>query len=643
MRKKKGEEKKLPTQLPMRRMKRKISAVSKESSQPLFELDPLQFFWDVSLKKVHRPLPAVTTLLAVAPQHRSQQPIGDGKGTSVQLPRSSYNDIHVPLLQTSTESNGIPGLKTNSTAKDTIFNETTEVGTGREDGSSMMGSFMKQTSIVLTRGHHKRIKELSLLMDNRVSLNINQKKELKKLKELIDVERRHYSDAMNDFYHRNYERFLTGFKVQGPSSQFVSIYSEYVKKYQEIFMNTRQPTPVMTYSKCMQFLSIPTNIGSQKVPRIDMGTLQPRNLYSSDVCARAQSDWIQSLLQISTLTRRGTPQILSHPICDDEKAKALAAEYGVDIITTDKALKALLLYPSDGSSQESQFVIPLSSICVSTKPPLSIMAMDDPVPQPLTARQCLSEGIQQTIYDTLQSSAASDTEDSSELQLVYTLLSLPKVVGMQDCKVLVRSSNQLLDDKGAPLKLFAQLEYFTECGLEQYDTCDRCIWLMEKILQRRCCVFTIRVDPESSHIMKVEEKDIADTLTDGIGRSLIDEASVDFDIDHRFNVMMHILRGVKTIYSGPDSRRFMMCLPGRTMDAPPESTVSIHPASNQKSEPTSVVIDLHAEFYEGDKVFMSKAALLKCFKLWEWKDGQIPFCFPIQEHEEKDPNERPSY
>ena len=88
--------------------------------------------------------------------------------------------------------------------------------------------------------------------------------------------------------------------------------------------------------------------------------------------------------------------------------------------------------------------------------------------------------------------------------------------------------------------------------MEEYYSCDQCLWLLQKILQPKCRVCVVRIDPNTSTILKIEEKDTADTLVDstavqGCFGPTTEESNNNKDMNYQFEVMMNIIRGIKTI------------------------------------------------------------------------------------------------
>jgi hypothetical protein len=294
----------------------------------------------------------------------------------------------------------------------------------------------------------------------------------------------------------------------------------------------------------------------------------------------------------------------------------------------------------------------------------SVVVIEDPVLHPVTPRERLEVGFERAlVWNLLESrgdiskeeNGGSGEQDDGSIQYVYTLLSLPSSTATSpshdSCTLLVRSENEIFDADHNPIHMLPQLEYFPERGMEECSTLDRARWLLLKMIQPKCRVCVVRIDPEKAKILRMEEKSMAHALTEsmdggdrrwdlGLKESLVVmRGRDDGDLTAHLRAMMVVLKGMKTVERG---QKHLLCLPGRGDVALAETTVSFHKAVMKKEDvdniedahastnrSSSLVVDLHKELQAAECVFLAQTSLLNCFRLWEWNhDDREPFCFP---------------
>ena len=461
-----------------------------------------------------------------------------------------------------------------------------------------------------------------------------------------------------------------------------------------------------------------------------METFSPRIIAHRDVRAATATmmdvtplpttvgpNWLESSLEQRTLLpphkrRRPQPQhgdnenndfttADSSPLlCEDTIARNLALKFKADSVITSKALMSLLLLPGHATARWTM-AFSLENLeenisdrvggntgdktnedgetCGTDKRRRSWEAtfIEDPIPHPITARECLSIGINEALYHHVMTATHDDPkEQHSHTQTgrsanVYTLLTLPQ----SHSKVLVRSTNILLqanqttndneDDaqhsQQTPIQLHAHLEYFAERGMEEYTSYDRAVWLMQKILQPKAIVVACRVDPKRAEIVRMEEKSLAhalltpssedDDIIDkklGVNSSIVVHGSCG-DTPHvvqHFQAMVDVMQGIQTVKQGRHGGRFVICLPGvggGMVTSYPSTTATVHQALKEegtadnaatttiaRKDTKTVDIDIDRELCEADAVFLGKSALYECFRSWEWNDSRIAYTFPLQ-------------
>ena len=185
----------------------------KDSDSDIYVLNNEQFVHDVYFKKTVRPLPAISTMLAIAPQQR-----GDGSSNAKSEEASGVSNIPILKKFMDSLSKAIPNASQEASEGDKKAK-----GTGNDDDKS--DSILDQISTVLTQGHHaafrRALAELDkdgLFPDDKTrkrkafTNRRPQRKEFYKLCDLFQEERRLYAIALEKFKIDNANRFLSGFR-----------------------------------------------------------------------------------------------------------------------------------------------------------------------------------------------------------------------------------------------------------------------------------------------------------------------------------------------------------------------------------------------------------------------------------------------
>mmetsp|Transcript_33431 Transcript_33431/g.67483 ORF Transcript_33431/g.67483 Transcript_33431/m.67483 type:complete len:724 (+) Transcript_33431:542-2713(+) len=498
-------------------------------------------------------------------------------------------------------------------------------------------------------------------------------KEFRTLEKAVTAERIKYQKAMEEFRERNAERFLLGFR--GAETESASLFTEAGEWKISQYRNMRKACQVgrssrpVRYGKCVQEISLPSLSRAPHASRsrrgggtFDLGSYSAQIVHSTvaDAVPRIQSSWLnQDRGDVaanrgrSTLrpAKRGIPPPTC-PISEDAIAAKLAVEHKVDVVMTAEGFFELLT----SSDESARWIIPTSNPSSSN----NYIVMEEPIPKRATTREWLSRGYKESVFESvscsgsLQKDRKEQTDDNGVVQEVYTLLTLPRS-GLHDnvsgCKVLVRTTNSLLDGEGRALNIGVRLEYFHEREVtEEFTHHERSVWLAQKLLQPDSRVLAVRVDPNSSHVISVSEMSVAHALAGSggggahrIGR-LGGEGSMfrlpEFDAGLSFGAVADVLHAVTKLERSGECQH-LLCLPGRDLLSPStnaRTTVSVHggegEASSQPVEKhsVSICINVDDELDEANAVYTSKVALMSCYLPWEWNndDGkQVPYTFPL--------------
>ena len=462
-----------------------------------------------------------------------------------------------------------------------------------------------------------------------------------------------------------------------------SIHQEY-----EVFIpkhDIRQSSQHSIYSNRLSLDLFPSQIVSSRF--ID----QSKKVHAIDLhhVSTMENSYIQP--QKMTNTNKHTIHPTNHKyssplLIHDKHALKLALQYRVSTIMTSQTLTTIIQTPG---LQSTRWKIPVSVYTYQTiqaminvpKTSISttISILEDPVPQSCTTRENLTQGFEDpfmlALLDQNYTSSTPITSYSNndpkllncdwknQIQYVYTIIHIPSTSVLttfqkQNKKILVRSinfiyakqmttltnstssqnissTNLISKHSMNPIRPLIQLEYFPERGMEEYTNNSRATWIIEKLLQPNAHIIVGRINPSTGKIHQIEEKSISSAISNPY-----------FKLDHHFIPLINFIKALKNIRVG----NHLLCLPAYTHDnqglaqsipLDHSTTVSVHTSCQTKSSNhysnhhnKDVVIDMEKECLESESVFMSKNALISCFRMWNWAEkdhpGQIPYTFPIK-------------
>ena len=324
-------------------------------------------------------------------------------------------------------------------------------------------------------------------------------------------------------------------------------------------------------------------------------------------------------------------------LVEDEIAKKLAITHNAEVVITAEAMEVLLQRPARDHTNwkmptYSELVTNHTSGFVgrtshSTNHERRITFIDDPIPSQSTAREWLTKGIQEAIYQFIVSKLS--LSDKINFQNVYTLLTIPSNASLaqKPTTVLVRSRNFLAEEKQSqvPVQLFTQLQYFPERGLEELSSHEKSIILLKKMLQPSCKIYAAQINPKSVTILDFQE--LYTELFLGVGNTLDVNILLNGkigDIYKNFQTMMNAISGAQMTRIGWN----ILSLPGVNVISSALTTISVHPSIQGNCDDET--IDIDKEFANAESVLLSPDVLVKCFKMWTWNSPRSIFTYPSQ-------------
>jgi len=433
------------------------------------------------------------------------------------------------------------------------------------------------------------------------------------LKQWIDV-------IFNSYVDKPHHHILA-VAVPGPSSEFVGIKSQYVKRYKRRWEESKLK-PAKLYGKCIQTVSISQRNTGGTCSRISADDFSPKIVLTRQTgdlprLSMAKINNILNQQQIQpqrTIIRSGTDELLGEDVC----ARRLALEHEVDVVLSDRVCETLL------KSQE--WILPISYQRLGRE--RDVVFIDDPLPSSSLPRDCLSIGMTESLYGQVLRSDSLNSVSSK--QYVYTVLNVMR----QGCNVnmLVRSENYLLDERGSALSIETSMEYFHDRGMEVIPIGYQAHWFMQKILQPEVRPLLCRIDPCSATVLRVEEKTVADAITvgndadneKGVGSLYSFERIEETTLDSLIQSMMDTLFAT-TKFERDFKRRSVMCHPGRHESVSCGTAVSIHKEINNVASEKALV-DVEKELEDANQVFLSTPD----YRLWSWDDDRIAYTFPVE-------------
>lgn len=599
-----------------------------------FELNAHEFLLGLNTRPIRRPLPAIHTMLAAAPQRGKTSTDDENVDIENRASRRNYSQIPILLSFRQELQNQVGVEIAHESSRDTGTFDSSKQGASDEYAS------IDQCSKVLTRAHHVRFRKLLLIFGMNASNNDAptkaKKKEFQTLCELVGEERRLYGEALREFCTANAERFHLGFKIPCHASQFVDIRSQYIHSYKRAWLNS-SASEARFYGPCIQTISLlnhHTNYsGSGKIhgginAQITlMDTLSPKHVFQRTVgrpLPVVNAEKLKEVLKEGTCLRASKRIVKS---CNDSlflyqdlDAQRLAEEYNVQVILTERVMMSLI--------KETKWILPLSQKKVvqsNTNRSKVLVFIEDPMPTSCSSRECLSFGFIDALYGSLY-----DTDvPTGSRQYNYTLMNF---WGSSSFRVLVRSETFVLDEDGGPLSMDVSLEYFPDRGMELIPVRDRTQWLVHKMLHSKAKQLLFRIDPETTKILSMEEKGVADVLTSedptkdekGLD-SLGDFENIENDKspDELIQGMMDLCHATTKLNHDFASRN-IICYPARYQCSTP--VVSHQVASVHKETKDTSDVDIMKEMDDSFQVHLAPT-----FHPWSWTHDRIPYTFPWKE------------
>eukprot|EP00557_Chaetoceros_sp_GSL56_P005575 CAMPEP_0176495978 /NCGR_PEP_ID=MMETSP0200_2-20121128/10952_1 /TAXON_ID=947934 /ORGANISM="Chaetoceros sp., Strain GSL56" /LENGTH=637 /DNA_ID=CAMNT_0017893907 /DNA_START=159 /DNA_END=2072 /DNA_ORIENTATION=- len=600
-----------------------------------FELDAHQFLVDLNTRPIQRPLPAIHTLLAAAPQRGKS--CTDRHGHIENRTQSDHSKI--PLLVSFTDELQIQfGVEA---SQDSNQMETLESNSSKHGASPEHASSFDQYSRVLTRGHHGRFRKLLSCFGMNANSNESQtkskRKEFQTLCELFRDERRLYSTVLRQYCIDNAERFHLGFKIPCNATQFVDIRSKYIHSYKKARLNSKA-SEARFYGPCIQTISINRRSNyrysgirktgdeiSAQITLID--TLSPKLVFQRTVgkpLPVLNVEKLRELFREGTCIRAAKRLVQCCPesflLCEDLDAKRLAEEWNVQVVLTDWAMMSLM--------KESKWILPLSQkqIVQSNNRSKAVVFIEDPLPLSCCSRECLSFGLIDSLYGSLRLDL--EPSNSGSRQYNYTLLNF---VGASSFRVLVRSESFILNEDGGPLSIDVSLEYFPDRGMEVIPVRDRTQWLVQKILNPKAKQLLFRIDPETANILSMEEKGVADVLTSedaikdekGVD-SLGDFESMEDDTspDELIQCMMDLCCATTKLNHNFSSRN-IVCFPARYQGSTSVASHQVASVHKETNDEDASFVDIMKEIDDAHQVHLAPT-----YRNWSWDHDRMPFTFP---------------
>ena len=502
----------------------------------------------------------------------------------------------------------------------------------------------------LATGQHQRYKTLLSLGSGQL-WKPPQKKEFRKLNELVKAEQKAYCQALGEFWLEHKEKVLIGFtspqslsSTEVPAAaKFVELaaYPTYIQvPWQKEFQGK-------SYGKCCQVISLETvagisagNKGRWTVDAIesqDLGTGPGKSQQQQEKHILAALPAIGSSVPIPT--RKQTVDFLKY----DKQAILLAKDHKVPVITTLETLEAIM------AIHNSHWSLP-----VYFQDNLAIVEL--PLPQPdYSPRVCLTrglnEGLSQWVDHQFQPEVREETSKERTLSFRYILLALPPSSGVmvgptdsraqntsKQTKVLVRVPNQYT-------RIHAHVEYFPERGEEIQSSYERSLWILDHFLKFDRSLVA-RIDPSSfCRVLKWEPTSIAHALAGNegsvsavsSGMSSSSPLTSQDPMDH-WHRLAKLLQAIPLI-SRNDSE-FLVCLPGRDKHQLPRSaSVHMKQANDAEGVVASGDISVEAELNRAGQVQLGPNAIQCTKNNWKWTSDRVPFTFPPADFAKDDSQE----
>jgi hypothetical protein len=548
-------------------------------------------------------------MLSVAPQGKTSEKIKLSQTNDIPI----LNDFFQYLKQRSTSDVNPP-----SSHKDTTEEQ--------DDKTKNSLSPLEHPSTILTEGHHQRYKELLQIFGplasqdafSRLSYQnqISRKREWNVLKDMVTNERLQYSMALEKFKHDHVHRFHIGFKVPAYISHFARMKAEYIDQYKHKWLSSKIRPPLY-YGTSVQNIYLEQNV------RIDLSNLDAfapkvllrKRIGDGSVCT-VSVNTLKRTLAGSKLNKTTVQNHLESPalLCEDESAKLLVIEHGIDVVMTVNALESILR-----SKEWNLPVLPIDNT----------VFVEDPVPTPTGPRECLSYGLTKGLMQQIMlAHSKTGTTDTLCGEFYYTTFTL-KNRG-NSTKVLVRSFVSLEDDSGNPILLDCNPNYFSDLGEEEPSGNDRAYWLIQKLLLPDSTLLSCSIDVETCLLGLISEKRIADALETnetitaekGIGTlGVLEDVLVGTTLEHSLQTLTNVLSGMAMIEKAAE---YFLVILSDNMNG----IASVHKSNKDYCND---LIDIRNIFRDSVNVFQNLSWLVTHeYRQWKWNHKRIPYSFPFQ-------------
>lgn len=489
----------------------------------------------------------------------------------------------------------------------------------------------------LATGQHQRYISLSSLGSGQL-WKPPQKKEFRKLNDLVKAEQKDYCQALGKFWLEHKDRVLIGFTSphstlsaeSSAAAKFVELaaYPSHIRvPWQKEFQGN-------TYGKCCQVISLETvaGISAGNKGRWTVDAIESQDLGAGPGKSQQQQQVLAALPDIGSKvpmpTRKQTVDFLKY----DKQAILLAKEHKIPVITTLETLEAIM------ATNNAHWSLP-----VYFQDNLAIVEL--PFPQPdCSPRVCLTrglnEGLSQWVDHQFQSEVLEETSKEKTVPFRYVLLALPPSSGVMPgpmdsraqniskrTKVLVRVPNQYT-------RIHAHVEYFPERGEEITSSYERSLWVLDHFLKFDRSLVA-RIDPLLlCRVLKWEPTSIAHALAGNegngsagsSGKPISSPSSSQDPMDH-WHRLAKLLQAIPLI--SRNDGEFLVALPGREKHPLPRSaSVHMKQANGTKDVVVSGDISVEAELNRAGEVQLGSNAIKSTMNDWKWTSNRVPFTFP---------------
>lgn len=444
----------------------------------------------------------------------------------------------------------------------------------------------------LTKGQHERYLRMAQGQKPQ-AYSHQQHREYRKLHLLVEAEQKAYCKARRNFFAKNAQRFLSGFRLMDSVDTHID-YVNWNAQYSKLCINEwkKHRFPVK-FGEVRQKVALSLSLDAPVNDKKRTKNWVPTERFDSQVIfseggksqANSNKEALADELPLAIPRKMKLPDVPLF-VKNNEIALELAKRYGCCAIVSAEALEEILT--------QNRWKIPLWN----SSPDLRIL--DHPIPQPMLPRTCITRGIENTLH-----SPTECAEDSSGM--MYTLVKM-QAEGNKQHHLLVQSRRYAM-------RKFQRihLEYFPEHGLEELSAEEKSLWILDSLLAPLMPIELSRVNAEESNkewkIHVRESVSVAHALA--------------CDSESMKRLWYRLILVLDTIVDGrlPINGDYLLTHQREIGDF-----MSLHHANDKEW-----VVNLEDEFQNADVVKTSNAALLACARPWKWrKKNQVLNTFPIK-------------